>query len=285
MRWPSTLAAVLAASAVVALAGCGSDGEDRAVSTPGDEATTSVAAGDRDDGAPAPEGTAPLVEDLEGRAFTSTSVTGRELVADTEVRLTFFDGRLGVTAGCNSASSSVEVVEGVLRWSGEPMSTLIGCPEELAAQDRWLTELLTAGATATIAGPELRLEADDVVLVLAEVQAAAVEGTTWTLDALVDGDSASSLPTGVEAPTIEIADGQITVFTGCNRGGGSFEIAEDGASATVGPLATTRMACPGEAAALEAQVLAVLDGEVAIEVDGGQLTIRKGELALGFRST
>jgi hypothetical protein len=43
---------------------------------------------------------------LDGRTFISTSVVDgnedRELVANTEIRLTFNDGQLGASAGCNT---------------------------------------------------------------------------------------------------------------------------------------------------------------------------------------
>jgi heat shock protein HslJ len=110
-------------------------------------------------------------------------------------------------------------------------------------------------------------------------------GTTWTLDTIIDGETASSVPAGIEAPTLEIADdGTVAVFTGCNRGNGTAEVADDGATITFGPLAITKMLCPDGGSEVEAQVLTVLDGEVQVELDGDQLTLTKGDQALGFRA-
>lgn len=55
---------------------------------------------------------------------------------------------------------------------------------------------------------------------------------------------------------------------------------------TFGPVALTMMACEEELTALEASVVAVLDGEVTYEVSGDTLSIRKavadGEIGLEY---
>ena len=108
-------------------------------------------------------------------------------------------------------------------------------------------------------------------------------GTTWTLDSIVDGDSASSVPSGVEPPTLEISDaGEASVFTGCNRGGASVEISD--ASLTFGPLRLTRMACGGDATAVEATVSSIIDGKVDYSINGDVLTVSKDAQAREYRA-
>jgi heat shock protein HslJ len=149
------------------------------------------------DGGAAPDGSSLDPDALEGRTFLSQSVAGYELAPGGEtIRLTFEEGRLGASAGCNQMSSDVEVDGSTLSWSGEPMSTMMGCSEELMAQDAWLTELLTGGMEVTLDGPSLVLVAGDVTIELLDEQDAAPDqpltSTTWTLDTLIDGETAAS---------------------------------------------------------------------------------------------
>lgn len=271
-----TLAVALVSVLALIAAGCGQEDDVTA-----DDTTT----------VPAADGGSELGADaLEGRTFLSQSVTGYELAPGGEtIRLTFEEGRLGASAGCNQMSSDVEVSADAIRWVGEPMSTMMGCSEELMAQDTWLSGLLVAGMDAELDGAALVLTADDVTIELLDEQEAVPDqpltGTTWTLETLIDGETASSVPAEVEAPTLEIADdGSVAVFGGCNRGSGQAEVADDGTAITFGPLATTRMMCPEGGSDVEAQVLAVLDGEVQVELDGDSLTLTKGDQALGFRA-
>ena len=82
--------------------------------------------------------------DLDGSTFQSTSVEGHDLVAGSDVRLTFEDGSLSANAGCNTMSSSYDVTDGRLAWTGPPMATMMGCPDDLMNQDTWLSDLLQA---------------------------------------------------------------------------------------------------------------------------------------------
>lgn len=264
-------AGVVAVLAALTVAGCGSDDGDD-----GAGATTS---------APADDGAAVSLADLDGRTFTSTAVTGHDLVADTVVRLSFDGSSLSVNAGCNTTNGEVAVDDdGTLAWSGEPFSTMMGCEEALMDQDTWIAGLIADGAMASLDGPNLTLTAGEVTIQLAEVADAELQGTAWTLDTTIRNEAASSLPAGVDPPTLEIADdGSVTVSTGCNTGGTTVTIGPD--TLTFEPMQLTMMACEGDAAAVEAAVVAVLDGEVAYEIDGGRLTLTNGSDGLGYQAS
>jgi heat shock protein HslJ len=72
------------------------------------------------------------------------------------------------------------------------------------------------------------------------------------------------------------------VFTGCNNGSASVVIDEE--VLTFEPLVLTRVACDGETGEMEAAQTAVLDGEVAYELDEGSLTLTKADRSLTYRS-
>jgi heat shock protein HslJ len=79
-------------------------------------------------------------------------------------------------------------------------------------------------------------------------------------------------------------DGPLFGSGGCNRYRGQFTV--DGARITIGPLATTRMACPGPVMEQEAQYLAALGRATTWRIDGDTLELRDadGALQVSFRA-
>ena len=76
-----------------------------------------------------------------------------------------------------------------------------------------------------------------------------------------------------ELPRLEIqlADGRVAGTTGCNRLTGN--VLADTRQIKFGPLATTRMACPGEVARLESDLLKALNQPLSYRVADGTLTL------------
>jgi heat shock protein HslJ len=151
-RW-SAAAAVLVALTALGLAGCGSGDS-------GSEAS--------DDSLAAEPGQPVTTEDLEGTEWTSTNVSGHELVDGSTITLGFGSG-MSVAAGCNTIGAEYAVSEdGTLAWTSEPASTMMACSDELEAQDQWLTQLFTDGVNATTEGTDLKLTSGEVTIELAE---------------------------------------------------------------------------------------------------------------------
>jgi heat shock protein HslJ len=80
--------------------------------------------------------------------------------------------------------------------------------------------------------------------------------------------------------TLEFQDGQVSGDSGCNRFHGSFAVA--GNALTIGPLATTRMACDDESMVQEQQFLAALASAATWDIVRGMLDVHRadGERAL-----
>lgn len=133
--------------AALPLAGCGSE----------DDSASDAAAAE-------PSGV--TADDLDGSSYASTEVTGHELVEGTRVRLSFEDGTLAVSAGCNTMTAEYDVTGDRLAWSGPPAATMMGCLDDVAAQDEWLTSLFQTGATVQLVDGDLELTQDEVVLTL-----------------------------------------------------------------------------------------------------------------------
>ncbi len=255
---PRTAIVVLAVSAL-ALAACGSDSDSGSGS-----------------------GSTPTADDLDGQAFTSTEVTGYELVADSEIELVFTADSIGARGGCNSMTGGYSIDDGALTV-GTMASTMMACDQALMDQDAWLSEFLTSGPEITLDGTTLTLSGSDSTITLATVEPTPLEGTTWVVSGTVANEAITSSAVDSEA-SLTITDGQAQIQTGCNTGNASVEISDT--TMTFGPMALTRKACDPDRTALEASVVVALDGEVTYEISGDTLSVRKdgvdGEVGLEF---
>ena len=225
---------------------------------------------------------------LDGRDFVSTSVTDdgapMALVPGTQIRIAFHDGQLGASAGCNSIGGAYRVDDGVLVFDGGGM-TEIGCDPDRHEQDDWLVALLASRPSAEVEGDDLVLTSGGTVLALVDREVAEPDlplaGTTWTVDTIISGDAASSVPDGAVATFTFAADGRVEVETGCNTGSGTYEATDGQLRFT--DVAVTEMACVGAAGSLEAAVLPILGADaVDYAIDAGRLTLKAGDDGLGF---
>lgn len=267
------LAAVLAVGA----AACGDDADDPLATEPTATPT------DPEDTVP---DTTPDVLPLDGRTFLSTATSGFDLVAGTTVRIQFVDGRFSASAGCNILGATYIVDGRELRVDGGIEMTEMGCEEPLMAQDSRLVDLLGSSPTITLDGDALTIASTLASITFLDREVAdpdrPLEGTLWTLTSVVDGESASSLPTDAVS-TIQLVDGRLLVATGCNTGSASAVVAGD--TLVLGPLALTKMACDDARMQLEAAVVAVLDGTVGVAIEAGTLTLTSGDRGLAYTAT
>lgn len=224
----------------------------------------------------------PTADDLDGRTFTSTEVTGHELVAGSSIGLAFEGTSLSANTGCNTMNGAYAITDGVLEVDALAM-TMMACPDELMDQDTWLSELLTDRPEITLDDTTLTITGDDATITFAEVEDAPLVGTTWVVTGTVANEAVASVPAdAVASITIDDA-GAVAVETGCNMGSGTVEVGDD--TLTFGAIAVTERACADQAVnELEAAVLQTLQGEVRYEIDGTSLSLRTdgadGEIGL-----
>jgi heat shock protein HslJ len=261
------------------LAGCGDDTVDPgAPSSPTTPATTP---------------TTPAPVSLDGRTFLSTGSAGFELVDGTVVRIEFRDdGTLSASAGCNLLGGAYRIDGDTLRIDGGLSMTEMGCEQALMDQDTRLADLLMAGPTVALDDDTLVLTAGDASITFLDREVAdpdlPIEGTVWTLTAVIDGESASSIPMDATSTITFIngadaADGTVVVETGCNSGSATAAIGDG--TITFGPLALTKMACEQPLMDLETSVLSVLAGDVTFEIEAGSLTITSSSGTAGLQYT
>jgi heat shock protein HslJ len=110
----------------------------------------------------------PTVAGLAGKTFESTSVEGHEMVAGTNVTMTFDSDGVAVNAGCNTLRGAITIADGTLQV-GPMAQTLMACTDDLTAQDTFLAGFFVAKPTITLDGRTLRLEGPDATIT-ADVQ-------------------------------------------------------------------------------------------------------------------
>lgn len=257
--------AVVLAVLVVGAAACGDEGDD----------APDVGAADR----------------VDGTTYVVTGVTvggePRRMVEGTQIRLSFADGNLGITAGCNSMGGRY-TLDGT-RLTVEPLAmTEMGCDQERMEQDSWVAGLFEEPVQLNL-GTEPGLISGDTVLALTDRREVSPDrplaGTAWTLDGIGTGGgpdgSISSVPGGIRA-TLRITDnGRAEVLDGCNQGTGPAVVDQGAGTVDFGARATTKMACQDADEVVEA-VNGVLDGLTTYTITEKTLTVINGEDSLVF---
>ncbi len=207
---------------------------------------------------------------LPGTSWIVLTVGGSDTVADHRPTMAFAgDSQVQGTGGCNGYGGPY-TVDGDAIEVGELASTLILCEGDVGTQEAAFMAALNGAQTWRITG-DGDLELSGAADIVAAPEGPEASGSPSS--GLVGGwDLAEMGPTADFAhllPTIEFrADGTVSGFAGCNTFHGTYS--SDGASLTLGPLATTKIGCPRPASAVEAEYLEALSGVTgwAIEPDG-----------------
>ncbi|TDD57633.1 META domain-containing protein [Kribbella antibiotica] len=225
---------------------------------------------------------------LSGNTYLSTSITEdgkpKQLAGNTRVKLDFIDdGRLNADAGCNSMQAPVSTSGGKITLKEPAAMTDMGCPDGRQQQDTWLSEFLQKKPTWKLSGDTLTVTADKTTIVLTDSDVvqpdAAIDGTKWTLNGVIDFDSVSHQD-GADKAWITFNGDRVTGFTGCNELNG--RIARAANTITFGELATTRRACAEAEGAMEKALVNGLKGKMTYEINSSDLTLKADNKGLTF---
>ncbi|WP_228533358.1 META domain-containing protein [Nocardia sp. BSTN01] len=106
-----------------------------------------------------------------GHTYVSTDVQGPRIPGDGPLRLTFTEGRLSATAGCNTLMGSADLTGNALH-TGPLAGTRMACVGDRAGADEWATSLLQATPAWSLDGTTLTLKTADRAVTLRESEPA-----------------------------------------------------------------------------------------------------------------
>ena len=151
---------------------------------------------------------------------------------------------------------------------------LAGCPGPRSGPP---ADSTTAAAATDTTSPPPPVAPSDTAPPPPAAPAVPLEGTEWRL-AEIGGQPqpAESMTTRTPGFTLTASGRKVQGSAGCNRMTGTYEL--DGANLRFGPLATTRMACPGMAT--ETAFLKALGATTRYEIAGSTLTLLGADTAV-----
>lgn len=201
-------------------------------------------------------------------------------------RLRFEGGRVSGSAGCNRLMGAYTLAGSAIHFEPSMAATMMACPEPLMAQEQAVHVALGSVASHRLDAGRLELLDVDGGLLLgfAALEPLSLAGPVWQLLAYNNGKQAVVSALAGTQLTLELReDGTLGGYDGCNRYMSGYTLAGD--TLTIGPIATTRMACRGPAGAAEqaAAYAAALGTVTGFRIEGEALTLLTGEGATAVR--
>jgi heat shock protein HslJ len=222
---------------------------------------------------------------LEGPLWTlqryATGGTMTDVPAGVDANASFADGRTAGKGGCNGFGGDY-TVNGATISFGPLMSTMMACGSPQDDVEKAYFADLGNAATYTATADSLTMydASGTEILVFAATMPAPLRGPTWHLVSYNNGKQAVvTVETGTDPTVVFGEDGTIWGNATCNQFNGTYAATES--TIDVGPLATTRMACPTvEQQDQETAYLAALEAATTYTIQGSTLELRDASGAL-----
>jgi heat shock protein HslJ len=225
------------------------------------------------------------VGDLTASGWNLSQLVDQPLVSGSSITAQFTsDGKVGGSAGCNQYSGAYKTSGDNIQISSPLASTMMACAQELMDQESAYLKALGEVQSFKIVGDTLTLnDAKDKSLLVFKAQSKDLAGTAWEVTGYNNGKQAVTSVLAGTTLTAEFGkDGNLSGNSGCNTYNGTYTVTGD--QIKIGPLATTRMACPQEIMDQETQYLAALQTAATYQVEGTGMELRtqEGALAANF---
>ncbi len=193
-----------------------------------------------------------------------------ELLARYPVTLQRDGNDVDGSAACNNYFGTI--INGETLFDGFGATEMACDPAPMTLESDYLNAL--GRVTTAESGPtSLMLSAAGVELVFERVEPIPdgdLEGTTWLLDTLIEGDAATSTVNGTRA-TLNFDAAVISGTDGCNTFQGEYEINDE--TLEVGLLSLTTRGCEDGVMSQAQLVGEVLAAGPSIEIDGDRLIL------------
>lgn len=212
---------------------------------------------------------------LEGSSWILVEINGQPVLADPLVTLSFKDGQLGGTDGCNHYGGSYTAQGSQLTIGKDIFSTMMACEEDIMQQASAYITALTNALQYKISGKSLKLiDGNGAVLAVFNAQSQDLAGTSWIVTGFNNGAEAVVSPLlDTEIILSFDADGKLN-GKACNGFFGSYETA--GGTLNISQMGRTEMFCvePQGIMEQEDQFLAALASAATYQVDSNHLEMR-----------
>jgi heat shock protein HslJ len=223
---------------------------------------------------PTTPGSTAAATPLEGTTWmlTSNSPLGAAL-GRIAVTARFEAGMLTGESGCNSYNTTYEISGSSMTIGPNIASTLRACPPPKTAVEQAYLDRLPRTASYTVEGSTLTLADSGGATLLGYQATDSAEGILgeWNATSYYAGNAVTSVLGGATL-TAEFDAGTISGNTGCNSFNGPYSV--DGQSIEIGPLSSTRAACPNEELQQQEQsYLAALELATTFEITGNRLDL------------
>ena len=204
-----------------------------------------------------------------------------EIPPGTRITMQVDGNEIRGSAGCNGYGAAISI-EGEAFEAGGLALTEIGCAPDVAeAEERFVEAIGAADAiardrkTLTLTGPGAEL----VFRLVPPLDPKPLTGTTWVLDTLVEGGTASSTIASAQPARLVLNDdGTFEGTTGCRSFTGAWAVSGD-------VVAVTQRVFEGDcktAAEQDSHVAAALGGGFRAEREGDRLKVTAEESDLGL---
>lgn len=217
---------------------------------------------------------------LPGTKWELVTLNGTAPIEGTSVTLFFGeDDRAGGNASCNTYSGSYKVTGNSLTFE-QMMSTMMACAPAINEQEQSYLKVLGETKSYETAGGNLTLKdaSGNALAVFAPFQPASLVGE-WQAIGINNGKQAVvSVMNGTTVTAVFGADGNLSGNGGCNNYNGSYTT--DGDNITIGPVATTRMACEQAVMDQETAYLNALAKAATYTLGKDSLEVRDADGAL-----
>lgn len=189
--------------------------------------------------------------------------------------ISFVDGRYSASVGCNSIGGEYSVNGSSITFT-PGMTTLMGCPLEMAVAEQSLIETLLALTTFSATESTITLKGEGVELVLRKPTNLELVGQEWEINSLKEGDGIVSASVDEGTFLTFKEDGTFSGKSACNEIMGRYEMV--GNALSFSDIGLTRMACPAEAMAREQMLVKTLENVATYRLDRATLTMESADL-------
>lgn len=223
---------------------------------------------------------------LNGTSWNVVAING-ENVEDAGMTVSFQNGKVTGTDGCNRYSTGYIASDDALTIQDQMAGTLMACPEEtMVLADLFRSTLITVASFQVADDSLILLDSEFNKILELSAVSTNLSGTSWDVTGYNNGNQALvGVTTNTNLLLNFVDDTQIAGNAGCNSFSGTYT-AQDSTIA-IGPLASTMMYCvePEGIMEQESQFLRALENSTVSEFEASSLVLRDDAGAMQVTAT